>query len=54
MNDFVPKIGRSTKGGSLLSTVRERGLADIFLRYFSRYELTETRTEEPCANHGSA
>ena len=53
-NDFVPKIGRSTKGGSLLSTVRERGLADIFLRYFSRCELTETRTEEPCANHGSA
>lgn len=54
MNDSVPKIGRSTKGGSLLSTVRERRLADIFLRYFSRCELTETRTEEPCANHGSA
>lgn len=54
MNDFGLKIGRSTKGGSLLSTVRERGLADIFLRYFSRCELTETRTEEPCANHGSA
>jgi len=54
MNDFVSKIGRSTNGGSLLSTVRERGLADIFLRYFSPCELTETRTEEPCANHGSA
>ncbi len=54
MNDSVPKIGRSTKGGSLLSTVRERRLADIFLRYFSRCELTETRTEEPCANHGNA
>jgi lipopolysaccharide/colanic/teichoic acid biosynthesis glycosyltransferase len=54
MNDSVPKIGRSTKGGSLLSTVRERRLADIFLRYFSRGELTETRTEEPCFNHGTA
>ena len=42
MGGFVPKNGRSTKGGSLLSIGRKAGLADVFLRYFSRYEFTET------------
>jgi exopolysaccharide production protein ExoY len=52
MDGFVPKNGRSTKGGSLLSSGRRAGLADIFLHYFSRHEFAAIaeRTTSRSAN----
>ncbi len=51
MDGFVPKNGRSTKGGSLLSNGRRAGLADIFLRHFSRQEFAAIA--EPATNRSA-
>jgi lipopolysaccharide/colanic/teichoic acid biosynthesis glycosyltransferase len=53
VSGFGRKKARLTKGGSLSSTNRERGLTDILLRYFSPSNSTETRIQEPHANNES-